>query len=467
MRKIILFELNEVPLRIVNYFANAQPESALAKMLPKARKFETYTEDKGHLSPWVTWPTLHRGVPNTKHFIQEFGQPLVDVDREFPPIWKILADRAVSVGMFGSLHSYPPPPSYDNYSFYVPDVFASGAECFPKTIEAFQAFNLRMSRESARNVSSRIPFGDTIRLIANFSELGFKARTIGDVARQLVEERVDRWKVIRRRTYQTVIGFDVFYKHLVHTKPDFTTFFTNHVASSLHRYWAAAFPEDYEELGYDQEWLNTFNQEILFTMSKADAMIGRLVQFVDSNPDFELIVATSMGQQATIARPIETQLYITNPAVFMSRMGVDAESWSPRPAMFPQFNVQISDSAAAVFQDNVRGLAVNGEPVEYVHSAGAFYSVSLGQPNLTSIHATLNGVPISLQELGWSNVEILDKSGTTAYHIPQGSLIVYHTSIRPTTDVQQVSTTDLCPYILTNYGVKVPDYMGGRSYSLG
>jgi predicted component of type VI protein secretion system len=39
--------------------------------------------------------------------------------------------------------------------------------------------------------------------------------------------------------------FDIFMNQLERTKPGFTTFFTNQVASSMHRFWAASFPEEY------------------------------------------------------------------------------------------------------------------------------------------------------------------------------------------------------------------------------
>ena len=86
MKKIILFELNEVPFRIIDYFTDGHPESTLAKALPNCRKFETFSEDSGHLSPWTTWPTVHRGVPNDAHFIANFGQDLSEIDSEFPPV---------------------------------------------------------------------------------------------------------------------------------------------------------------------------------------------------------------------------------------------------------------------------------------------------------------------------------------------------------------------------------------------
>ena len=39
-------------------------------------------------------------------------------------------------------------------------------------------------------------------------------------------------------------------------------------------------------------------------MSRADAMLGRLFDFVDRHPDYQLVIATSMGQAATKARPV-------------------------------------------------------------------------------------------------------------------------------------------------------------------
>ena len=76
--KVIFFELNEVPYKVIHHFCKLYPESNLAKVLSKGRKYETYAEDMGHLSPWVTWPTVHRGITNEKHFISDFGQDLND-----------------------------------------------------------------------------------------------------------------------------------------------------------------------------------------------------------------------------------------------------------------------------------------------------------------------------------------------------------------------------------------------------
>ena len=62
-------------------------------------------------------------------------------------------------------------------------------------------------------------------------------------------------------------------------KPDFTTFYTNHVAACLHRYWAAAFPTQYEVNHFSDDWISRSDGEILFDVDHADAMLAELGNF--------------------------------------------------------------------------------------------------------------------------------------------------------------------------------------------
>ena len=70
-RKIILFELNEVPWRVMKDYCDKHPDTFLAQNIKKCFKYETVTPDEGHLSPWITWPTMHRGVDSHKHHITD------------------------------------------------------------------------------------------------------------------------------------------------------------------------------------------------------------------------------------------------------------------------------------------------------------------------------------------------------------------------------------------------------------
>ena len=61
MTKIIFLELNEVPNKIfIESFSKHNYKNSL-----KDFDFnQTISKDRGHLSPWTTWATLHRGIMN-------------------------------------------------------------------------------------------------------------------------------------------------------------------------------------------------------------------------------------------------------------------------------------------------------------------------------------------------------------------------------------------------------------------
>lgn len=460
--KIIFFELNEVPHKIIQHFCKLYPESSLAKLVAGGRKYETYAEDQGHLSPWVTWPTVHRGVTNEKHFISDFGQDLHEQEKQYPAIWNILSKKGLKVGLFGSLHTYPLPEDVENFSFYVPDTFAAGSECFPKKLEVFQEFNLSMARDNSRVVNTKIPVKQAIQFLAKLPDLGFKFKTATELAGQMVDERINKWKVVRRRTYQSVIGFDIFYKQLVTKKPDFTTFFTNHVASSQHRYWAAAFPEEYDNLELGREWIETYNGEIVYTMKKADEMIGRLMKFIEANPEYSLWVLSSMGQEAVEAKEIFTNLFITDGKKFMDNFNLGPGNFELRPSMMPQFNVHIHVDKRKEFEDKVETFYINDIKINYRIKGEGLYCLDVGLNNAdeSTVKIELMGEVIPLQFSGLENVQIQDRCGATAYHIPQGTLLIYPSG-KGSNDkgISTISTTEIAPAILKNYNIKLPGYM--------
>ena len=86
---LILYELNEVPIKLIKKYVELKPKSAFARLLKIGKSIDTITYDKGELHPWTTWPTLHRGVNNDKHHIQFINQPL-DKSSKYPPLWDII-----------------------------------------------------------------------------------------------------------------------------------------------------------------------------------------------------------------------------------------------------------------------------------------------------------------------------------------------------------------------------------------
>lgn len=461
-RKIIFFELNEVPFRIIDYYIQKYPLSVLAQKLPQCYQYETHAVDS-ILSPWITWATLHRGVGATRHKIHHSNQNLNRINQEFPPIWQILSSNGIKTGVFGSLHSYPLPNYLNHYTFYVPDSFATNSECFPENLSVFQEFNLAMARNSARNVSSQVPIGATLKLIAHLPNLGLRIPTLLDTANQLLTQGFKAYRKNRRDTYQTVIAFDLFLKQLKTTKPDFATFFTNHVASAMHRYWAALFPQDYENFGYNEEWVSRYNGEIDFAMSKFEQFFTQLVRFVDGNPEYTLWIVSSMGQSATTASMVKTQLNLTHAAKLMSALGIPDDAWCQTPAMFPEFGIIVEPEWVEEFRNQLSQLSIEGKIVKFAQKEDGLFALVFGQVNLAQkrvTNALLKGRSVLLEQLGLENISIEDETNSNAYHIKEGSLVIYDPKDhRIKRNRKQISCLEIAPMLLENFSVKIPEYM--------
>ncbi len=460
MKKLIFFELNEVPWFIIHDFIKKNPQSALAFLTKHSFQAETFTEDINPLSPWITWPSVHRGVADQLHGILEFGQPLADVNLKYPPIWDILAAHGKKIGIFGSLHSYPLPTETQNYPFYLPDSFALDPQCKPEVLKIFQRFNLSMSRLSGRNVASQVNWKQGLELLQYHQALGLKYKTFFDLGAQLLHEKFNSARKSRRRVYQGSVGFDIFLKQLRQTQPDFCTFFTNHVASAMHRYWIAAYPEHYKEKQYDRAWIKNYRHEIDFAMKKADEMLNCLIQFIQKKPEYRLLIMSSMGQEAVVHEPIKTQVYLDNTALFLTRLGLPEGAAVQLPCMLPRVNFKVDAEYITLFRQKLSALMIGSKPLNVIEGKDGFFRLKFGIPNIAEESVSLEGVIYPFAHLGLKNTVIEDKSASCAYHIPQGSLL-YYCQGKPSERVfpQKISTLAIAPSILEFFNLKSAQYM--------
>lgn len=462
-RRFILFELNEVPLRVVRHYAERHSRSAFAKILDRGRYWTTVTPDQGHLSPWITWPTLHRGVSSAEHKIAALGQDVIEADRKFPPVWQILAGAGRRVGMFGSLHSYPPPADLEAYDFYVPDTFAAGPVAKPDELAAFQQFNLHMVDRSGRNVSGELPVKQAVSFLLR-SLTGIRPATMAKIARQVATERIWRYRTARRRTIQSLLAFDLFLAQLQAKKPEAAFFFTNHVASSMHRYWPATFTGDYSATKWSDEWVRKFAGEVDYAMGEADQMLGELMALADREPDTIVLVASSMGQAAVdeSARQISTEVLLRDMAKFLRGIGVEG-GWTRRRTMEPTYTLAFEDEettdACMAALSNVK---IADNPIEHRRLDAHAVEMVLGQPNLRDqdVTITVGNRSVAPADVGIANVPIEDEVGAAAYHIPEGMLLAYDPrSQLGRGEAPPISTTRIAPTLLELQGVRPPAYM--------
>jgi len=463
VRKIVSVELNEVPWRILDYYCENRPKSCLAQIVLKSKQYETTAADSGHLSPWITWPTIHRGVINDQHGIYHLGQDLSKVDGEFPPIWQLLTQKGITTSVCGSLHSYPVPKDLENYRFYLPDAFAATPESYPPSLSHFQDFNLAMSRASARNVSRGVAIRPALNLARRLPSLGIKATTLFDIGIQLGREVFNPIRRSRRRSYQSVLAFDVFIKKLQETKPDFSTIFSNHVASAMHRYWAASFPSDYKKQEMDDRWMNSYKNEINFAMDKFDDFLTRLVDFVQENPEYQLMVLSSMGQAATSARHVRKYLTITNLPIFLSALGLGSGEWQKLPAMAPDLSIEVSPSRTDHFRDMINNFSIKGERIVVGEHANRFHFRVYIEDYSGPPQARIHNEEKSFDALGLGFFQNEDEVACTAYHIPEGSMFIYDAANEASGHKRgRASTLDIAPSILNHFSIAIPDYMHGQ-----
>ncbi len=427
-RKYIVFEINEIPNRVIDTFVEENPDSHWAAITAKSARFIAATPDQLQLHPKLSWQTFHRGVPDVEHGFVEYNQTEAEGKGKFPPIWEIIKDAGKSVGCGASIGSYPIPENTQNIDFYLTDPFAPTFETVPAYLGHFQKLNNLAVQRSGRNVR-RGGFGlsEVAGLLLNLPRLGISLSTITKTVRQLLSERTNSARIVRRRNIQALMSFDVVFKQIKNSKPDFSTIFANHVAASMHRYWAAKFPNDYEDNKMPEEWRQTYGGEIDAAMHEADYMLGRVDKFVKANPEFSVLVIASMGQEAIEHEVVLNQLIIGDFDAFMSSLGFKPDEYKKLTGMEPEYVVEFSDpSGLQKFKDICGKVDINGQRPHVKPSSERQCSFLVFQNNVDIQSISVDGQAYSLDESGLVIDNIQDMSGSTAQHIPGGCCFVFN-----------------------------------------
>lgn len=216
------------------------------------------------------------------------------------------------------------------------------------------------------------------------------------------------------------------------------------------------------------EWLSKWHEEIPYTLFEADFQIRKLLRFVERNTDYSLIVASSMGQAAVQeSEKIENEVLITNVGRLMDFLGIRRDEWSPSLAMQPQVVVRCKSQASINLLKGVSKISVNSKFTEVKSIGDQHFKIQLG-PNLAnqeSLSVKMNGETTDPELLGISLVHLQDAAGANAYHVPEGVLITYRHPVNADTETSKaggwnkISTTDVAPSLLANFGVDRPSYM--------
>lgn len=468
-RRVLLYELNEVPWHIIDLYAERRPGSALAGLLRRALTLTTVCDDPEPLQPWRTWPTFHNSQFTAEHGSLDLGQDPDSFRGE--PMWDV-ADRAGRVvGIFGPMQSWPA-MTFQNGGFYVPDTFARTPETVPETLGRFQSFNLAMTQENTFNPDGKLSPAMLARTGLDLVRMGLSVRSALTIARHLAAEVRDKRHRSSRSTMQALPSFDLYWRLHRNHRPDLSIFFTNHVAGMMHRYWGDGVPGYQTPGGYEPDPI--FAGFVMKAMDIFDRQLRTLLRWSEQDERNVLVIASSMGQFAIDKEDVDETFVLDSPLALAERLGLDAEVGS---AMYPRTSLLLEDSAAAggaksllasirteegpLFED----LRVMGRSISFAIDQRAW-----GRPRTEVVRyltaATTDPVAGTLADLG---VSIRNRmgGGNTAYHVPEGIFLATGSGIGADPGRQRVSVLDAAPSILTAMGVKAPPaYRGTPSIVL-
>ncbi len=461
--KVLIIELNEVPWKVIDSFVEKHPGSALAGIMQRAGRITTRLPDTGQLHPKTSWQTFHRGVPDYVHGIREYNQLHSEGQRNNPTLWTLASQAGKRVGCGASIGSWPLPEDRANVDFWFADPFAPDPTSIPEPVTAFQEFNTLAVARSSRQVRSG---GISRKVIMNFllnaPRLGIRPSTVMRTAKQLISERRNSARAVRRRNIQALMSFDVAEKQWQATQPDLSSIFINHVAAAMHRYWAAAFPDDYVSNNMPEHWRKTYKDEIDEAMQVADHMLARILKTIDGK-NTTLLVLGSMGQQAIEHEPTFNQLIIKDVPKFLSLFGMSQDDYEQRPGMEPEYVLSFkSSSLLDKLQETSMHIDINGEQPEVKRANETECSLLVDQYNVGFDSITVAGRKVPLEDTGLHIEKIHDMAGSTAQHIAEGMAMV----VSPAQDLSYLSEhtdeVDLCSVtasILKSLDIPVPDYM--------
>jgi len=415
--KLIIYEINELPRKLLEFYVNFKPSSNLAKLKKFGKDLNTVTTDKGELHPWTTWPTFYRGVDNTCHEITSINQN-IECDIKYPPIWKYLIKNNISIGIFGTLQSYPPIID-PNVKFYLPDTFAPSYEAYPKSLEKFQKFNLKLVSENSGEIRP-INFIEIKYFLECILNKSISIKSTLKILVQIFLEKINKKFKKRRSLLQPELSFDLFLKNLKEKKPEFTTFFTNHIAGMMHYYWLDIFPMDFKNLYRNP---NLFNKNsVIKSLDIADKQIGLLLKFAEQN-SYELWVASSMGQEAIEREDLE-RIFIKDIKKTFKLLKLDNNLYRVLPSMYPDINIE-SDS-----KENIDYLIKHMLEIKYLNQESLFevrYRKNLNKVNFIYKSSNLKVKNLLYKNKKFNIFDLGIEYGTfqkgTGYHSPFGILL--------------------------------------------
>lgn len=472
---IVFVEINEADRHFLEKFIKAGKLPTLARMRAEGAFSTTripgwsFKDERSwrEIMPWIIWPSLYTGLPASEHGILAFGQDPSSIVGKC--IWDVLDRHGLSVGVLGSLLSYPP-RNHGHAAFYIPENLADDAECFPPEARPLQEFCVASSRNDSEGFLEQALKG--IYHLLQTPRCGVSLGTLARVVGQLpVEKLLGKTREPERAMLLSYLVFDAF-KHLYRKhRPRFASLHMNHVAYMQHRYWRAAEPERFPEglSETDARFFTSTDERSRYeqrlkpcierSFVRTDRQLAELCELVDEGT--LIVVGTGLGQG-----PVDPIDGIHNPVVRLIREreffdAVGLSNYRVLHQMNPDLTITFADEAAASrAKPLVEGFFVSaGRPLFNVDQRGHQLFCEFVMPR--GLFGKTEGVSIAHAErpdLKFPFARHVSQHPTndqsTAQHHDAGWLLVWGKGRQVSALRKSLAVTEVAPALLGLYGLE-------------
>lgn len=462
-RKVILAEFNEITWRLVDPFCRRGALPAFAEYVREGtRATPLATEVPPNLDPWISWMSLYTGRPQEEHDVQFLEQPPETV--RGPKLWEIAADAGRSLGVFGSIMSWP--PRRDVRGFWVPGTFSPDAETHPESLRPIQDLNLTYTR--AHSPVAKVKPRSPLSRVGELMRLGLRPATMARAAASLARMKLNPDRCWEKVSLQPLVNLDFFEALYREHRPDFATFHTNHIAHYMHRHWRAMDPGPFKVKPPAEE-VRRYGPAIEFGYKVGDEILARMARLV--GPDTVVVLASGLGHQPYVdetfqgGRPVVRVRDIDRLVEICGLAG----HCTPISVMAPQWNLQIPDAARRERAVRILETAYVGEPGRDLFSRpsvrGDTICFNIYQKGFTSfdpredcVFPEAGGLRIKAGEF----CAVQDATPKEGMHDRPGILVMRGPGVRKGADVGECSNLDIAPTILHLLGIPAPAHMRGR-----
>jgi len=408
------------------------------------------------ISPRI-WTSIFTGKSSKKHGVEFFGDSAKSVRHK--RLWDIFNDQGDTVGVVGSLVTWPP---YPINGFIIPSIFAMGPETYPEQYRFFQEVVLKERKQLTEKVSrysKLLAFsGYADRLRKN----GISNSTFFYILKYFLWEKAKRRspleKYWRKATIYHRMLTELFINLYKKYNPDFATFHVHLCDAISHRYWEFYEPETFPVTSEAER--ARFRGVIPEAYMELDRTIGRFLSMIDDNTTVVLVSDHGFG-----AMPDAIQPHILDIKKFLNILGLENSVIPARFGIKVYLTFPSRDEAEMRQAMGIIDKIVFADTKEKVFKVD-LYERYLSVQTTTKLWRTdvNDDSLVSVADIGtYRFAEIFPsrKLRVTGVHKDNGIFVFNGKNVKRGLSMDDASIMDVSPTILGLAGYPVPKDMDG------